>query len=110
MPGPLGRWAPARGLPILADTAMQYFPCPFCGPREETEFHFAAEAGKPRPEPAAQVSAQSWAAYLYLSAAPKGEAHEIWVHRSCGEFFVMKRNTETRAVLATTALPGRDAE
>jgi sarcosine oxidase delta subunit len=32
------------------------------------------------------------------------------VHRSCGEFFVMKRNTETRAVLATTALPGRDAE
>ena len=89
---------------------MQYFPCPFCGPREETEFHFAAEAGKPRPEPAAQVSAQSWAAYLYLSAAPKGEAHEIWVHRSCGEFFVMKRNTETRAVLATTALPGTDAE
>lgn len=89
---------------------MQQFPCPFCGLRDETEFHFAAEAGKPRPEPAEHVSADRWAAYLYLSAAPKGPAHEIWVHRSCGEFFLMTRNTETRAVLATQALPGRAGE
>ena len=25
---------------------MQLFPCPFCGPRDETEFTFATEAGK----------------------------------------------------------------
>ena len=24
---------------------MQLFPCPFCGPRPETEFHYGAEAG-----------------------------------------------------------------
>ncbi|MCB2150549.1 MAG: sarcosine oxidase subunit delta, partial [Rhodobacteraceae bacterium] len=44
---------------------MQIFPCPFCGPREEHEFLFAAEAGKVRPEPAAKVSDEEWAAYLY---------------------------------------------
>ena len=27
---------------------MQTFPCPFCGPRSETEFHFATEAGRAR--------------------------------------------------------------
>ncbi|MEL6208266.1 MAG: sarcosine oxidase subunit delta [Pseudomonadota bacterium] len=86
---------------------MQLFPCPFCGLREETEFHFAAEAGKVRPEPAPGVSDAQWAAYLYLNDAPKGVAREIWVHRTCGEFFIMERDTVTREVISSSALPGR---
>ena len=86
---------------------MQLFPCPFCGPREETEFHFAAEAGKPRPEPAEAVTDAEWAAYLYRTAAPKGAAREVWVHLACGEFFVMERDTVTRAVAGSAPLPGR---
>jgi len=86
---------------------MQIFTCPFCGPREETEFHFAAEAGKARPEPAEAVSDVEWAEYLFMNAAPRGNSHEIWVHLTCGEFFLMTRNTVTRDIAQVTALPGR---
>ncbi|MEM6985879.1 MAG: sarcosine oxidase subunit delta [Pseudomonadota bacterium] len=86
---------------------MQRFTCPFCGERDETEFHFAAEAGKARPEPANNVNAQDWYEYLYAQDAPQGVAREVWIHLSCGEFFVMERDTVTRDVIATHALPGR---
>lgn len=86
---------------------MQIFTCPFCGPREETEFHFAAEAGKHRPEPAETTTDQVWADYLYMNDAPRGPAREVWVHLTCGEFFVMTRDTVTREVTEVTALPGR---
>ncbi len=86
---------------------MQIFPCPFCGPRDETEFLFAAEAGKTRPEPAPDVSDAVWADYLYGNDAPKGTAREVWVHLTCGEFFVMTRDTTTREVKSCAALPGK---
>jgi len=88
---------------------MQSFSCPFCGPRDETEFHFAAEAGKHRPEPAPEVTDAAWAEYLHMNDAPRGEAREVWVHLTCGEFFVMTRDTVTRAVREVAALPGRGA-
>ncbi|RKF16153.1 sarcosine oxidase subunit delta [Roseovarius spongiae] len=88
---------------------MQIFPCPFCGPRDEREFHFATEAGKPRPEPADKVSAEDWAAYLYANEAPRGEAREVWLHLTCGEYFVMTRDTLTREVKGSETLPGRRA-
>lgn len=88
---------------------MQRFPCPFCGLRDETEFHFGAEAGKARPEPAPEVSDEAWADYLYSQDAPRGPTREVWVHLTCGEFFVMTRNTVTREVLSAEALPGRSA-
>ena len=88
---------------------MQLFTCPFCGPREEGEFHFAAEAGKARPEPAEEVRDADWADYLYMNDAPKGTARAVWVHVTCGEFFVMTRNTVTRDIVDIEALPGRTA-
>lgn len=81
---------------------MQTFPCPFCGPRAETEFHFATEAGKRRPEGA--PSAKQWAAYLYAEAAPNGATREVWLHTTCGEYFVLSRNSLTRDVIAAEAL------
>ena len=83
---------------------MQRFPCPFCGPRDDNEFHFAAEAGKTRPEPAGEVDAEKWAEYLYSKKNPKGAAREIWVHTTCGEFFLMERNTVTHEVTGSRAL------
>lgn len=88
---------------------MQLFPCPFCGVRDETEFHFAAEAGKIRPGLADPVSDRDWADYLHASAAPRGPAREVWVHLTCGEFFVMTRDTVSRAVLDSAALPVRQS-
>ncbi|SDD42131.1 sarcosine oxidase subunit delta [Ruegeria marina] len=85
---------------------MQHFPCPFCGLRNETEFHFAVEAGHSRPEPAERVSDAEWAAYLYANKSPKGESREVWLHLSCGEYFILSRDTVTRAVLGSVTLPG----
>jgi sarcosine oxidase subunit delta len=86
---------------------MQIFTCPFCGPRDETEFHFAAEAGKQRPQPAEDTSDADWADYLYFNDAPRGPAREVWVHVTCGEVFMMTRDTVTREVSAVAPLPGR---
>ncbi len=83
---------------------MQLFQCPFCGPRAETEFTFGAEAGKVRPEPAADVSDERWAAYLHANTNPKGWTREIWLHQTCGEFFAMERDTVTHAVVRSEAL------
>ena len=69
---------------------MQTFTCPFCGPRDETE-----------------VSAEVWADYLFMNDAPRGTAREVWVHLTCGEFFVMTRDTLTREVAGAEPLPGR---
>jgi sarcosine oxidase subunit delta len=85
---------------------MQYFPCPFCGPRDETEFHFVVEAGHARPEPADAVSDAAWSAYLYENASPRGVAREVWLHLTCGEYFIMERNTVSREVLGAEPLPG----
>ena len=81
---------------------MQLFPCPFCGPRAETEFSFAAEAGKVRPE--GEVAAAAWSHYLYGETNPRGPTREIWVHLTCGEYFVMQRDTLTHVVNSTASL------
>ena len=83
---------------------MQLFTCPFCGPRCETEFHFATEAGKSRPEPSEGVAAEAWSKYLYANANPKGATREIWVHLTCGEFFAMERDSGDHSVRGAEAL------
>lgn len=88
---------------------MQLFPCPFCGPRDETEFVFATEAGKARPEPASGVSADDWAQYLYTAANPRGATKEIWLHVTCGEFFAMERDTVSHKVTGASFLRGDPA-
>lgn len=83
---------------------MQLFPCPFCGLRNEREFHYAGEAGKTRPDTRAQVSAADWAAYLYDRTNDKGRVREVWMHLTCREVFVMERDSATMEVFGSTAL------
>lgn len=75
---------------------MHIIPCPFCGPRDETEFRYGAEAGKTRGTAAS--TAEAWARYLYFQDNPKGDSREIWVHLPCGEFFLLERNSVTHAI------------
>ena len=58
---------------------MLYIPCPHCGPRNETEFHYGAEAGVGYPDPNA-LSDTEWAKYLHIRANPRGWHAERWVH------------------------------
>ena len=84
---------------------MQLFSCPFCGARDETEFFFAGESGRQRPQPAGEVSAELWSQYLHAQDNLQGRAAEIWRHVTCGEYFVMERDTSTHEVHAVHALP-----
>lgn len=83
---------------------MQLFPCPFCGPRPETEFHFVAEAGKIRPDTTQAISDADWATYLHAQRNDKGTVREVWMHMTCGELFIMERDSVTMEVLSTTPL------
>lgn len=80
---------------------MQLFPCPFCGLRAESEFHFGGDLGNARPEGGAAVSDTTWSAYLHLRRNPKGPAREVWMHLTCGEIFALERDTVTHAVLGS---------
>ena len=82
---------------------MQLFPCPFCGPRAESEFHYGGDLGNVRPE-GGEVPAERWSAYLHTRRNPKGAAREVWMHLTCGEIFAMERDTVTHAVLGSQAL------
>ncbi len=83
---------------------MQRFPCPFCGPRPETEFHFMGEAGKIRPETTQAISDAEWATYLHSQRNEKGTVREVWMHLTCGEMFIMIRDSVTMEVLGTETL------
>ena len=90
---------------------MQIFTCPFCGPRPETEFHFAGDLGNLRPEGFIDVSTETWTDYLFSHKNHKGEAKEVWKHLACMEVFTMTRDTVThRVISATDLLPGTSHE
>ena len=83
---------------------MQLFPCPFCGLRPETEFRFAGELGKTRPDTTGVVSDADWADYLHTQRNEKGRVKEVWMHLTCGELFVLERDSVTMEVIASHPL------
>jgi heterotetrameric sarcosine oxidase delta subunit len=76
---------------------MLLLPCPWCGPRNDSEFRYVGEA-RPRPDPA-HTSIQDWRAYLYDRANPCGWVTEHWFHRSgCRRFVTFERHTLTHEI------------
>ena len=75
---------------------MLNIPCPWCGPRDETEFHYGSEAGVAYPENREEISDEDWAKYVFFRANPKGWFAERWVHSAgCRRWFNVWRNTVT---------------
>jgi sarcosine oxidase, subunit delta len=73
---------------------MILLPCPWCGPRNVSEFHYAGEL-TPRPDPAA-ASPEQWRSYLYLRENRCGWRPERWYHRAgCRQYFTVERDTAT---------------
>lgn len=83
---------------------MQLIPCPFCGLRDEREFLFIAEAGKNRPDTTQDISAEDWARYLHAIRNDKGHVREVWMHLTCGELFVLERDSVTMDILRSIPL------
>jgi len=80
---------------------MLAIPCPWCGPRDETEFSYGGEAHIARPADPQAMSDAAWADYVFMRANPKGPHRERWVHtHGCRRWFNVERNTATNEILA----------
>lgn len=80
---------------------MLLIPCPWCGPRDESEFGCGGEAHIARPAETDRLSDADWADYLFMRRNPKGVHLERWVHRlGCRRWFNLARNTVSHEILA----------
>lgn len=85
---------------------MLLIPCPWCGPRDETEFRFAGEAAIRRPSDPDQADPVAWADYLYGRENRRGLHRELWVHvHGCGQFLMIERDTVSHAI-TRAVVPG----
>jgi len=75
---------------------MLLIECPWCGPRDESEFSYAGEAHIARPLETVKLSDEVWADYLFMRKNPKGLHREQWSHAAgCRRYFNVERDTVT---------------
>lgn len=79
---------------------MLLIPCPWCGPRDEAEFHYGGQAHVPYPEDPASLTDEEWARYLFFRDNPRGPFAERWNHAAgCRRWFNAVRDTSTNEIL-----------
>lgn len=79
---------------------MLLIPCPWCGPRDETEFECGGEAHITRPTDSDAMSDAEWADYLFMRTNPKGVQRERWFHaHGCRRWFNVARDTVSHDIL-----------
>ena len=89
---------------------MLLIPCPWCGPRDETEFEYGGEAHIARPTKSESMSDAEWADYLFLRTNPKGVHRERWFHvHGCRRWFNVARDTVSHDILAVYRIGERPA-
>ncbi|MEV4747712.1 sarcosine oxidase subunit delta [Streptosporangium sp. NPDC049248] len=75
--------------------------CPWCGPRDETEYHYGGQAHVRYPQAPADLTDREWAEYLFFRDNPEGPFAERWVHSAgCRRWFNVVRDTTSYRVLA----------
>ncbi|MEU6372649.1 sarcosine oxidase subunit delta [Streptomyces sp. NPDC046909] len=80
---------------------MQLITCPWCGDREEIEFHYGGQAHVAYPENPYALDDEQWAQYVFFRDNPKGPFAERWVHSAgCRRWFNALRDTVTHEFLA----------
>ena len=78
---------------------MLLITCPFCGPRNESEFNYGGPVGSDRPDPNA-VSDEAWVDHLTVTPNPLGPVQERWWHvRGCGAWLTIWRDTQTHDIV-----------
>jgi heterotetrameric sarcosine oxidase delta subunit len=76
---------------------MILIPCPHCGPRNASEYHYVGEQ-RTRPDPATSDPAE-WRSYLYTRTNAAGWVTETWLHRAgCRRYLTVQRDTVTNEV------------
>ncbi len=75
--------------------------CPWCGPREQTEFSYGGEAQIARPEDPDALSDAEWADYLFVRKNTRGRYLEQWAHSAgCRRWFNVERDTVTNEIFS----------
>ncbi len=75
---------------------MLRIPCPFCGPRNETEFAYGGPLKARRPDDASALDDAAWIEYLTVPENPLGPVRERWWHvRGCGLWITLTRDTRS---------------
>jgi sarcosine oxidase, subunit delta len=88
---------------------MILMPCPYCGPRNVSEFHYVGELST-RPDPN-ETGPEAWRAFLYLRLNPAGWTTETWFHRAgCRQHLVVERHTVTNEVRSSRLPDAGDRE
>ena len=81
---------------------MLVITCPWCGPRDQTEFAYGGEAHIVRPVKPGELSDAQWADYLFMRRNAKGRHLEQWGHQyGCRKWFNAERDTVTYRITAT---------
>jgi sarcosine oxidase subunit delta len=79
--------------------------CPWCGPREETEFSYGGEANIVRPEDSDALSDAEWADYLFMRKNTRGRFQEQWAHASgCRRWFTVERDTVSNEIISVSRI------
>ena len=88
---------------------MLIIDCPWCGPREQTEFSYGGEAHIARPVSPDALTDEQWADYLFMRKNTRGPHLEQWVHTyGCRRWFNVVRDTVTYKIGAVYK-PGEPA-
>jgi sarcosine oxidase subunit delta len=85
---------------------MLLIPCPWCGPRNDSEFVAGGEAHVVRPDDG--VSDHRWGEYLYFRSNIKGVQAERWFHsHGCRRWFNVVRDTVTHEIAGSAPMGTR---
>jgi sarcosine oxidase subunit alpha len=80
---------------------MLLITCPWCGPRDEAEFHYGGQAHVAYPETPSALTDEEWARYLFFRDNTKGPFAERWSHAAgCRRWFNAVRDTSTNEILS----------
>jgi methylglutamate dehydrogenase subunit B len=81
---------------------MLLIPCPWCGPRAQSEFTYGGDATVKRPR--RDASEAAWVAFVDLRDNPAGPHDELWQHSAgCRQWFQVRRDTRTHAILSSAS-------
>jgi heterotetrameric sarcosine oxidase delta subunit len=87
-------------------------PCPWCGPRNASEFRSHGEhtTRPPAGSAAADADPAAWRAYLYRRENRAGWTSETWYHGTgCRRFVVVERHTVTNEIRAVVPAGAAEA-
>lgn len=72
--------------------------CPYCGPRDLSEFTYQGDGNRTRPD-SASTDTEAWYAYVYQRENPAGDHNENWQHSGgCRQHLAVVRNTLTHEI------------